>query len=229
MNNATPSHAELERDIGYRFKDPALLRLALTHPSARSELNLDDDNQRLEFIGDAVLGLLAAEYGYTQFREMDEGDLTVLRSSVTRTATLSEVGRALGLGAHLILGHGEAANGGADRARNLADAAEALVGAVYLDGGLPSARIVFERLFAPRIDPRPDTGAANPKGLLQELVMKRGWPMPDYAVVTAEGPSHQRHFTIRVRIGNEHEATGTGRSKQAAEVDAAARMLAKLQ
>jgi len=220
--------ATLESKIGYAFRRPEILRLALTHPSARTELDLSDDNQRLEFVGDAVLGLLAAEYGYLHFHAMDEGDLTQLRTTVTRTGTLAEIGRGLGLGAFMIFGRGEAAGGGAIKARNLADAVEALIGAAYLDGGLPAASRIFTRLFTGSIGDPSFAARDNPKGLLQELAQKKGLPLPGYAVLSEEGPSHHRHFTIQVRIGDSYEATGSGSSKRIAEAAAATTLLTRL-
>jgi len=218
----------LEKKIGYAFNRPDLLRLALTHPSARTELNLSDDNQRLEFVGDAVLGLLAAEYGYREFKDMDEGDLTELRTSCTRTGALADISRACDLGAHLIFGRGEESGGGAGKPRNLANAMEALIGAVYLDGGLAGAKSVFDQLFIPLLSARTITGKDNPKGILQERVQKRGLPLPEYTVTSEEGPSHRRHFTIKVRVGSDLEATGEGHSKREAEAAAAAGLLKKL-
>lgn len=228
MNEPEPTLETLQQQMGFHFKRPALLQLALTHPSARTELNLDDDNQRLEFIGDAVLGLLAAEYGFVHFPDLDEGALTTLRSAVTRTGTLADIGRELGLGPLMVFGRGEAAGGGARKARNLADATEALAGAVYLDGGLPAARVLFERVFASRINQPSVAKLENPKGQLQELIQKRGLPLPEYKVLAEEGPPHQPHFVIQLRIGNQHEATGSGPSKRSAESDAAAKLLQQI-
>ncbi len=219
----------LQKTLGYRFRDLAWLQLALTHSSARHELNLPDDNQRLEFLGDAVLGLLTADYGYHAHSERDEGVLTILRSSAASSPALAHIARTIGLGDYLILGKGEDASGGRGKEKNLADALEALIGASYLDGGLEGARRVFQHLFVPAMEqPAPAEGPANPKGELQEWAQARGLACPEYEVIKTEGPSHQPVFQVEVRLEPNAIASGAGPSKKIAEMEAARLLLAQL-
>ena len=217
----------LQEKLGYRFNDPARLDLALTHPSARYELNLPDDNQRLEYLGDAALGLAAAQYLFTQFTKLPEGQLTVLRSNLTSTNALADVARSLELGQALLLGRGEEQSGGRDKSNNLADVLEAVIGAIYLDGGISAVNDLFARLFAPRLDTAEAAvaGTANYKGLLQEWAQKDGIPCPTYQVISEEGPAHHRLFQIEVAIPDGRKAVGSGLSKRIAEQNAAQNLL----
>lgn len=210
----------LEKRIKYRFKNPALLDAALTHPSFRYENGtVSEDNQRLEFLGDAVLGLLAADVLMEKNPQAAEGELTKLKSAVTSGSALAERARAVGLGEHLRLGKGEAASGGADRGSNLEDALEALLGAIWLDGGLKAAR----RFFEANIFNAPDrTGPLleNPKGMLQEYAQKKGLPMPVYQVLEASGPDHARRYCVEVTVST-YAYRGEGTSRREAEKNAA--------
>ncbi|HNX52618.1 MAG TPA: ribonuclease III [Pontiellaceae bacterium] len=210
----------LEKRIRYRFKKPALLEAALTHPSFRYE-NPDAaaDNQRLEFLGDAVLGLLAADILMTRNPQAAEGELTKLKSAVTSGSALAAKARLIGLGEHLRLGKGEAASGGADRGSNLEDALEALLGAIWLDGGLKAARKFFENTVfqsAENSEPVID----NPKGMLQEYAQKKGYPVPDYQVLEASGPDHARRYCVEVTVST-YAFRGEGTSRREAEKMAA--------
>ena len=210
----------LEKRVKYRFKKKALLEAALTHPSFRYE-NADSaaDNQRLEFLGDAVLGLLAADVLMERHAQADEGELTKLKSALTSGSALATVARTLGLGDHLRLGKGEAASGGADRDSNLEDALEALLGAVWLDGGLKSARKFFERNIFQCLE----SGATvlnNPKGMLQEYAQKKGYPVPEYKVTEASGPDHARRYCVEVTVST-YAFRGEGSSRREAEKNAA--------
>lgn len=210
----------LEKQIKYRFKKKALLEAALTHPSFRYETpSAESDNQRLEFLGDAVLGLLAADALIAKHPLATEGELTRLKSSVASGATLSAQARTLGLGTYLRLGKGEAASGGAERDSNLEDALEALLGAVWLDGGLKAARKFFERnMFqyleggAPVLD--------NPKGMLQEYAQKKGYSIPDYRILEESGPDHARWYCVEVTVST-YAFRGEGTSRREAEKAAA--------
>lgn len=217
---------EIQDKINYRFAEIDILRRALTHPSARHEKNLDEDNQRLEFLGDAVIGLLTAEFGYHRYTHMQEGQLTMLRSGAASTGALAGLARSLQLGAHLDLGKGEENSGGRDRDNNLADAVEAIMGACYLDGGMSAARQVFARLFQPMLERNSASVLhRNPKGELQEFVQGRGLANPEYTIISDEGPAHRPTFVVQVSLDDGNMATGTGNSKRAAEVDAAAKLL----
>ncbi len=220
----------LEETLGYRFHDPQLLQAALTHRSFRFENpEAGADNQRLEFLGDAVLGLLLADWVYHHFEEHSEGMLTILRSRIASTAALAQVARSLGIGPFLRLGHGEAAGGGHDRETSLADALEALLAALYLDAGLRRTDEVFRRIFAPHLDALDnDRWADNPKGHLQTLAQRDHQAAPVYCLLAEEGPPHARTFRVEVRVGPHLRAEGTGPSKQTAQVAAARALLAEI-
>jgi ribonuclease-3 len=217
---------DLQQRLGYQFRDLALLRLAMTHPSAMNEQKLDDDNQRLEFLGDAALGLAAAEHGYLQHTGLPEGKLTSMRSAAANAAALAAIAREVNIGHHLILGVGEESSGGRDKDKNLADALEAVMGAAYLDGGMDAVRAIFKSLFTGRLDSYVSSGGDdNPKGTLQEWAQQHGLPCPAYRVLNEEGPAHEKFFTIEAQIGEGERVTGTGKSKRSAESEAARRLL----
>ncbi len=206
----------LEKRIKYRFKKTALLEAALTHPSFRYENGtVSEDNQRLEFLGDAVLGLLAADVLMQKNPQAAEGGLTKLKSAITSGSALAERARAIGLGEHLRLGKGEAASGGADRGSNLEDALESLLGAVWLDGGLKAARKFFENhIFQTAVNSEPVID--NPKGMLQEYAQKKGYAVPDYRILEASGPDHARRYCVEVTVST-YAFRGEGTSRREAE------------
>lgn len=220
----------LEKNLGYRFRRKAHLVTALTHPSYRYECEGDhEDNQRLEFLGDAALGLVAAAHFFDTCPELREGDLTKLRSKISSRTALARIGTTLELGAHLRLGRGEEKSGGAHRASNLADAVESVLGAAYLDGGLKAVEKIFAALFLPFLkEVGPETGAENPKGALQELSQKRWKTGPRYRLVDESGPPHARVFTVEVSIEERVLGRGEGRNKRTAEMHAAEMALAAL-
>lgn len=223
----------LEKVLGHRFKKRELLVAALTHPSYRHESGGEgsDDNQRLEFLGDAVIGLLAAEHLYDDSQEMREGEMTKLRSVLTNRTGLASVGEAWELGPLLRMGKGEAGSGGAFRDSNLADAVEAVLGAVFVDGGIKAARKLYERHFAPRLETQvgknPDE--SNPKGRLQEYTQRLWQENPEYRIVEERGPAHGREYVATVWVHGEEFASGLGAGKRAAEAAAAREALGKLQ
>ncbi|MDP6630056.1 MAG: ribonuclease III [Kiritimatiellia bacterium] len=214
---------ELEKKIGYRFRDQELLDMALTHRSFRFENHETRyDNQRLEFLGDAVLGFLAAAELYKDNPSKEEGYLTSARSKVTSGRAFAQMASELGIGDHLKLGKGELKSGGRERESNLADAFESLLGACYLDGGIPAARRVFDRIIAPRLaDEDRDRWADNPKGALQEQCQRKYKQSPSYRVIATDGPGHARRFTVEVALGDKVRGVGRGNSKQEAEINAA--------
>ena len=222
--------AELQARLGRPFRDENLLRLALTHPSVAHEQNHPvAHNQRLEFLGDAVLGLVLSRELYEKFSGADEGQLTKSRAKLVNAAALAEHGRALGLGAHLVLSRGEENTGGRDRASALTDAFEALLGAVFLDGGFDVAREFVLREFAPDLSGLAlPAGIENPKGELQELLQSKSLTAPVYQLVSAEGPDHERKFVCAVLHGEVELARGSGKSKKTAESDAALAALKNL-
>jgi ribonuclease-3 len=216
--------------LGFQFRDDNLLCLALTHPSVAHEANTTmAHNQRLEFLGDAVLQLVLTRELYEKFPAFDEGPLTKARAKLVNRRTLAEHARALGLGAHLILGHGEETHGGRERPSALADAFEALLGAIFLDGGFDAAREFILREFSPafgKLSVLPTL--ENPKGELQELLQARSPLAPAYQTVSATGPDHDRVFECTVQHDGVELARGSGKSKKAAESDAALAALKKL-
>ncbi len=216
----------LRDTLSYEFRDPALFELALTHRSSSGQ-----SNERLEFLGDAVLDFVISDYVYRAIPNADEGDLSRLRSSLVKDATLAELARDLDLGQHLILGGGEQKSGGHRRGSILADAVEALFGAVYLDAGYDAARAVVERVYAGRLESLPDPRELrDPKTRLQEWLQGRGLERPDYELLGVSGKAHRQHFEVRCTVAQIEATTdGAGPSRRKAEQQAAERMLAELE
>jgi ribonuclease-3 len=226
----------LEAGIGYTFRDQGLLRRALTHTShahekpasAQPELG---DNERLEFLGDSILGFLVSELLLERFPGLDEGRLSKLKARLVSAAHLHRVASSLGIGGHLLLGHGEELSGGRAKKTLLADALEALIAAIYLDGGLPSVSDFVRRhvVGSPEAGAE-DAGLAQPdyKGALQEAAQARGLPVPRYSVVREQGPEHAKTFVVEARIGAEWAERGEGLSKKSAGQRAAQLLLEKL-
>jgi ribonuclease-3 len=222
-------HKNLEKALGYRFRRRTRLELALTHPSFRHEAEqLAEDNQRLEFLGDAVLGMVVADHLVATRHDHHEGDLTRLRSQIANTQALARLAKQIGLGAALRLGRGEAQNGGAQRDGNLADALEAVLGAAYLDGGLKAVQKIFMKLFVPLLEASAADDSENPKGTLQELCQKLWKINPDYRVTSETGPAHARAYTVEALVRGQVYGTGRGHSKRAAESAAACAALHRL-
>lgn len=223
----------LSQTLGHPvWRDPALLDAALLHRSAAVERGLGDwaESQRLEFLGDAILDLLAADALFRRLPSAREGHLTALRSRITCTSAFAAVARRLGLGPLLVLGVGEEKCGGRTRESLLADTLEAVFGAIWLDGGWPAVRHSFDAVFAGDLDAllaAPPDVSANPKGALQEWAQARALPAPAYAVVSEDGPPHARRYTVRVAVAS-RSATATAPSKHAAEESAARAFFAAL-
>lgn len=215
--------AALQTRLGYTFRDESLLRLALTHPSVAHEQGTPvQHNQRLEFLGDAVLQLALTRELYEKFPAFDEGPLTKARAKLVNRRSLGIHGRALGLGTYLVLSRGEEAHGGRERSSALADACESVIGAIFLDGGYEVARDFILREFGAGLDvPSVIPTLENPKGELQEFLQARGPEAPKYLVVSASGPDHDRVFECTVHHGGVELARGAGKSKKAAESEAA--------
>ena len=222
----------LEKQLGVTFKDPALLRQALIHSSYLNE-NPDQaaqSNERLEFLGDAVLGLLVADDLFATYPESDEGMLTELRTQLVRGDTLAKAADRLQLGEALLLGRGEEAGGGRGRPTNLAHAYESLVGAIFLDRGLAATRRFVRRSLSPEFDLITDrTFPMDPKSRLQEISQSRYQSTPAYRLMQAEGPDHARRFTIEVMVDGHALGTGIGKSKQQAEKEAARKALESME
>jgi ribonuclease-3 len=224
--------AALEDAIGYRFVDRELLRTALAHRSYTNEVDGDaPDNQRLEFLGDAVLGLVTARRLFDTFPDVQEGPLSATQSSLVNEDALADVARAIGLGQHVRLGRGEELSGGRDKSSLLSDAYEALLAAVYLDGGLPAAEGVIDRLQGEAIVSSTPARSApeDYKSKLQKHVQREKTTRPMYTIVGESGPAHEKHFEAEVSVDGEALARGTGRSKKEAEQRAAERALAILE
>ena len=212
---------QIERALGVRFRDAALRRLALTHRSYAFENDMTETNERLEFLGDAVLGLVVTDIAFARFPELPEGELAKLRAATVNMLTLADVARELELGEEILLGKGEELSGGRDKTSILADAMEAVLGAVYLDRGLGAASDLIERLFWPRMAAYSrGEGDRDFKTVLQELSAQDVGTIPQYRVVE-EGPDHAKEFTATVYIGGEAYGSGEGRSKKEAEQRAA--------
>lgn len=213
----------LEEQFGYQFQNPLLLAEALTHPSLAYETHRAHfDNQRLEFLGDAVLQLIFTHELFKTFADYNEGNLTKLRARLVSRAALAHYARARDLGSHLLMGRGEEASGGRERASTLSDAFEALIGAIYLDGGLEAAREVILRLCAAELKRICDEPTeVNPKGQLQEMLQALAAASPQYTIVAEEGPDHQKKFVAQVDWNGHTLGRGAGQSKKLAETAAA--------
>ena len=213
----------LQTRIDCAFRDVDLLRLALTHPSVAHEQGVPvQHNQRLEFLGDAVLQVILTRELYEKFTAFDEGSLTKARAKLVNRRALAEQARHLGLGEFLVLSRGEEAHGGRERPSALADAFEALVGAIFLDGGYETAREFVLRRFHEAFGELSVLPILeNPKGELQELLQARSSEAPEYRVVSASGPDHDRMFECTAHHAGVELARGYGKSKKAAESEAA--------
>jgi ribonuclease-3 len=217
--------------LQYRFSDPGLLRQAMIHRSYLNEVPEHglESNERLEFLGDAVLGAVVAQHLFTAFPNASEGWMTVARSQLVRNDTLGRIGRELGLGECLLLGAGIANDGARERSSVLSRALEATIGAVWLDAGEQFARPVILRLLMRHFETLPtDEVPADSKSQLQQLTQSRNGVQPTYAIVEEAGPPHDRSFRAVVDVEGQALAEGEGRSKQAAEMDAARQALASL-
>jgi ribonuclease-3 len=215
----------LKKSLDYKFKNAQLLQQALTHRSAHGI-----NNERLEYLGDAVLDFVISEAVYLQRPDATEGVLSRLRSSLVKDTTLSKLATELGIGEHLILGPGEKKSGGHRRASILADALEAIFGAVYLDSGFDEAHRIIHNAFDGRLVEIPDSAEQrDPKTRLQELVQSRKIALPDYRVEKVDGKAHQQTFSVRCTIaGLDASTTGQGTTRRDAEQESAEHMLALL-
>ena len=221
----------LQEILGISFHDPSLLEQALVHSSYVNE-NPDFTtvpNERLEFLGDAVLGLVTTEKLYLDCPHLNEGEMTRLRSALVSRTTLARIARNMGLGDYLYLGKGEAASGGQNKPTNLAGALEAVIAAVFLDQGLAMAKDLTLRLLSTELEKVVSQGVQSDyKSKLQEYVQSRQQQTPTYQVVEAEGPVHDRIFTVEVKVDNTVLGKGSSKSKKAAEAEAARSALERL-
>ena len=220
---------DLENAIGYRFRNIQLLQNALTHSSYANERwhNSLLSNERLEFLGDSVLGMLVAEYLYKTFPDRPEGELTRMRADMVCEHTLAEVANKIGLGAHLMLGHGEERLGGRSRESILADATESVIAACFLDGGLDAAQQFVQKYILVEV-PVTRLNNMDYKTALQELVQQKKNQVISYALVGQSGPDHDKLFDVAVSLNGTVIGTGSGRSKKRAEQMAAKAAMEKL-
>jgi ribonuclease-3 len=222
---------QLQQDIGIFFNDQTLLHQAFLHSSFVNE-NPDNptaDNERLEFLGDSVLNLIVAEKVYREFPDLSEGPLTTIRTSLIREDTLAQLATELDLGAYLQLGKGEETSGGRQRQSNLADTFEALLGAIFLDQGLTVAKsFILSRLDNQFIRIKTRGLGQNYKAKLQEFTQGVFKQLPAYRIVQSSGPDHDKEFVVEVTLDNKVLGTGSGKSKKAAEIEAARSACQKL-
>ncbi len=217
-----PDLEGLSARLGYEFLDRGLLRRAMAHRSWCAEVGGEESNERLEFLGDAVLGWVIADLAYRRHGDLPEGKLTDLRKGVVNAGALAEVALSVDIGSCLLLGKGEANAGGRNKSSILSDALEAVLGAVYLDGGVVAVTALIDRLFTARlVDAADRLDRLDYKTVLQELSARLRDVAPVYAV-TSTGPDHDKTFEATVWLAGEEMGTGTGRSKKAAEQQAAA-------
>ena len=216
-------YRELEKRLGYAFRKRELIELALVHRSYRFEVKgVESDNQRLEFLGDAVLGMVIAAQLYHAYTHVDEGVLTERRSRVTSGKALAETAARIGLGEFIRLGKGEEQAGGRQRHSLLSDGLEAVVGAAYLDGGLRAVEKIAAKLFPGVVDSSArEDWQDNPKGKLQEIVQRLHGHSPEYRCVGEEGPPHQKTFRVEAVVSGKVMGRGDGSSRRTAEVKAA--------
>lgn len=212
---------KLMKELGYFFEDEKLLKQALTHPSLNGE-----DNQRLEFLGDAVLEYAISIQLYNKYKNLDEGGLTHLRANLVCQATLDKVAKKISLGQHILLNKSQEMDGGRENPAIVSDALEAVLGAICLDGGIQQAQRVVEHLYK-GINPS-KSHLKDDKSQLQEWVQAMGNPAPVYEIVDERGPAHQRNFTAQVWVQGEMLGQGEGKSKRQAEQEAARKALGKL-
>jgi len=222
IRNTPEALARLSRRLGYQFREPTLLLQALTHRSAKGE-----HNERLEFLGDSILGFIIAEQLFNQFPKQSEGDLTRMRSSLVRGVTLAQMARDFRLGEHLILGPGEKKSGGHRRESILEDAVEAIIGAIYLDSDADTCKRLILSWFTPRLEQiKPGNTQKDPKTRLQEYLQARKIPLPNYEVIDIKGQSHNQEFTVRCTTEiTQLEIVTKGTSRRKAEQAAAEKVL----
>lgn len=213
---------DLETALGYRFSNITLLQNALTHSSYANERWHDSlrSNERLEFLGDSILGMVVADHLYRNFPDRPEGELTRMRADMVCEQSLAAVANKLGLGQHMLLGHGEAQGGGKNRPSILADAVESIIAASYLDGGFEAAAGIIRRFILTEV-PVKKLHNVDYKTALQELVQQKKHQVLSYALVGESGPDHDKSFQVNVSLNGSVVGTGEGRSKKRAEQEAA--------
>lgn len=230
MTSEARSIVELQEQLGITFKDTAKLQQALYHRSYLNEAAEDvESNERLEFLGDAVLGLIISERLFKDYPELSEGKLSQIRAILVRWDALANAAERISLGEYLVLGKGEEMSGGRKRPSNLAGGLEALIGAAYMDGGMRVAQKLVLKLLKPDLDEIAAQGfSADSKSELQHLAQTRWRQIPNYALISSEGPDHAKLFTVEVSVGDQVMGRGQGRNKKQAELNAARQALETL-
>ncbi len=221
---------QVQQIIGYRFNDQSLLTLALMHRSyVSASSETDESNERMEFVGDSVLGLIIAHQLFNDHPHWHEGELTKVKALLVNETTLAEIGKEIGLNQHIFLSSEEDKAGGSERPSIVSDAVESVIAAIYLDGGLEAAKtFVLEQIYSRKAEVCADSSQRNYKGELLELVQGRGENMPRYDVVSQTGPDHDKTFNVVVSISGRALGSGIGSSKKEAEQKAAAEALERL-
>jgi len=229
IDNARPA-ADLARALSVSFKDSALLQQSMYHRSYLNEAGETvESNERMEFLGDAVLGLVVSEKLYRDYPALSEGHLSQLRAILVRWDALARVAERISLGDYLVLGRGEEMSGGRARPSNLASALEALIGAAFIDGGLTGAKKLILKLLKPDFEEIAAQGVtADSKSELQHVAQTRWHQIPEYRLLSSEGPDHAKLFTVEVLVGNQVVGQGQGRNKKQAELNAARQALETL-
>ena len=213
---------KLERILGITFRDSAVYREAMTHKSFAAEHQLSYDNQRLELLGDAVVQIILTDYLYRRYKDLQEGDLTKIRSAMVNQDALAQFARDISLGSFLLLGRGELELNGQDRDSTISDAFESLIGAIYLDHGLETASNIFLPILLKNYpDPAESLHEINPKGILQEYTQQKSQGVPQYRVVAVTGPDHAPQYEVEVLIRDKVVARGVASSHKLAEREAA--------
>lgn len=220
------SLALLQEKIHYTFKNEKLLFEALSHSSFANENKNHKSNERLEFLGDSVLSIVVSDYIFKHFTHIPEGDLSKLRASLVCESSLYEFAKTIGLGEHIFLGKGEAMNGGRDRPSIVSDAFEAVIAAIYLDGGIEAVRPYILSFIPKDITPKGSDAFHDYKTILQEVIQRNPEEKIVYNLKDEFGPDHDKHFTVQVMLNQNVIAEGTGRSKKSAEQEAAREALA---
>lgn len=220
---------ELENSLGYTFRERALLIEALTHKSFHHERPDESPsyNERLEFLGDSVLGLIISEYLFRRFPDKDESRLAGLKGFLVQESVLFDIAQRLSIGEYILLGKGEEQTGGRQKPSILADCLEALIGGIFLDRGLSQAKEVVLRLFKDKLDEITSIDILDPKSELQKISLERYGKLPDYKIVSEHGAEHKKVFIVNVYINGDFYGTGTGKSKKEAQIEAA-RMALKM-
>ena len=218
--------SEFEEKLGYSFKDKSLLELALTHSSFANENKLKKNNERFEFLGDSVLGFVTAEYLFTEFKNRPEGEMTKLRAAVVCEKSLFKFAEQIDLGKYILLGRGEDSTGGRNRPSVVSDAFEAIIAAIYIDGGMEAVKPYILRFIKDAV--KRETSFKDNKSLLQEEIQKVKGNSLAYEEVGEEGPDHDKTFVFRVKLNGEVIGEGKGKSKKEAEQNAAGNALNKL-